>query len=88
MVSAKRKSTQLADARKLEITDKIIRVLQENDKGLTALQIKTLVDVSLQRNLLAQLQKKGIIRQAKSMTADGRISVVYVLAKSIGARRD
>jgi hypothetical protein len=88
MVSAKRKSTQLADARKLEITDKIIRVLQENEKGLTALQIKTLVDVSLQRNLLAQLQKKGLIRQAKSMTADGRISVVYVLAKSIGARRD
>jgi hypothetical protein len=88
MVSAKRKSTQLADARKLEITDKIIRVLQENDKGLTALQIKTLVDVSLQRNLLAQLQKKGLIRQAKSMTANGRISVVYVLAKSIGARRD
>lgn len=68
------------------MTDMIIRVLRENNKGLTALQIKTLVDVSLPRNLLAQLQKKGVIKQTKSMTADGRISVTYVLNKVAGAR--
>ena len=87
MATAKRKSTQIADARKLEMTDMVIRVLQENRRGLTALQIKTLVDVSLPRTLLAELQKKGLIKQGKSMTDDGRISVVYVLTKAVEAKR-
>jgi hypothetical protein len=88
MGTAKRKSTQLADARKLEMTDMVLRVLKENSKGLTALQIKTLVDVSLPRNLLAELQKKGLIKQGKSMTEEGRISVIYVLTRAAEIKRD
>jgi hypothetical protein len=88
MGTAKRKSTQLADARKLEMTDMVLRVLKENGRGLTALQIKTLVDVSLPRNLLAELQKKGLIKQGKSMTEEGRISVIYVLTRAAEIKRD
>jgi hypothetical protein len=74
-----KRSTQIAAIRWKQETEIVLRVLRENMQGLTALEIATLVDLRLRKNLLLQLHKEGLIKQRKGLSSKGRISVLYVL---------
>ena len=77
----KRRIIELAAIRKQEQTNKILQILHENEAGLTSVQIALRTETGLQRNLLSQLQKQGLIKQKKGYSTSGTPCYIYVLGR-------
>lgn len=76
-----RRSTEIAAIRQQEQTDKVLRILRENPKGMTSAQIAKNMEAGLPRNLLLELQRKGLIRKTRGLSSEGMIAFLYLLNK-------
>jgi hypothetical protein len=81
-----RRSTEIAAIRQQEQTDRVLRILRENPKGMTSAQIAKNMETGLPRNLLLELQRKGLIRQTRGLSSEGKIAFLYLPSKGATER--
>ena len=73
--------SKLAEIKRKEIANKVIKILHEHKEGLTSVQITILMGDGMPRDLLRQLLKEGLVKQKKGLLSDGRLAVLYALCK-------
>jgi hypothetical protein len=74
-----RRSTEIAKLNRDDLVSKVTDILQVNKGGLTSLQIMKLMQYSMPRNILSQLQKEGIIRRNRGTSIEGKVTFLYIL---------
>jgi len=84
-MAKERRAAAIAALRKQEMTNKILKIL-EDKKGMTSFEIAKALNVTLPRTLLTSLQKEGLIVQRRGMTDDGKVTFFYVPNKNLKPR--
>ena len=78
-MTTNRHRTKIAEIKRQEQVQKVTQILLEHKDGLTSFQIAIKMGDGLPRDLLLKMQKEGLIKQKKGISADGRLAILYVL---------